>query len=85
MNYYYDSTDRLTRYKITTVFSDFEDKLRFQRQSRIGAPHAISIEEMATLTRYAKKRHIGITPLVEDLGHVTFILEDNNNSNQTVL
>jgi hypothetical protein len=30
---------------------------------------------MAALTRYARKRHIEITPLVQGLGHATFILK----------
>jgi hexosaminidase len=75
MNYYYESIDRLARYKINAVVFEFEDKLRYQRQPLIGAPQAISIDEMAALTKYAKERHIEITPLVQGLGHATFILK----------
>jgi hexosaminidase len=32
MNYYYESIDRLARYKINAVVFEFEDKLRYQRQ-----------------------------------------------------
>ena len=75
MNYYYKSIDRLARYKINAVVIEFEDKLRYRRQPLVGAPQAISINEMAALTRYARERHIEITPLVQGLGHATFILK----------
>ena len=75
MNYYYESIDRLARYKINAVVIEFEDKLRYRRQPLVGAPQAISIDEMAALTRYARERHIEITPLVQGLGHATFILK----------
>jgi hexosaminidase len=57
------------------VVIEFEDKLRYSRQPLVGAPQSISIDEMAALTRYARKRHIEITPLVQGLGHATFILK----------
>jgi hexosaminidase len=75
MNYYYESIDRLARYKINAVVFEFEDKLRYQRQPLVGAPQSISIDEMAALTRYARERHIEIAPLVQGLGHATFILK----------
>jgi hexosaminidase len=75
MNYYYESIDRLARYKINAVVFEFEDKLRYRRQPLVGAPQSISIDEMAALTRYARERHIEITPLVQGLGHATFILK----------
>jgi|WetSurMetagenome_2_1015567.scaffolds.fasta_scaffold08399_2 hexosaminidase len=75
MNYYYESIDRLARYKINGVVIEFEDKLRYQRQPLVGAPQSISIDEMAALTLYARERHIEVTPLVQGLGHATFILK----------
>lgn len=75
MGYYYESIDRLARYKINAVVFEFEDKLRYLRQPLVGAPQSISLDEMAALTRYARERHIEITPLVQGLGHATFILK----------
>jgi N-acetyl-beta-hexosaminidase len=75
MNYYYESIDRLAKYKINAIVFEYEDKLRFRRQPLVGAPQSISIDEMAALTRYARERHIEITPLVQGLGHATFILK----------
>ena len=75
MKYYYDSINRLARYKINAIIFEFEDKLRFRRRPLVGAPQSISIDEMAALTRYARCRHIEISPLVQGLGHATFILK----------
>ena len=75
INYYYKSIDRLARYKINAITWEFEDKLRYETQPLVGAPQAISIEEMAAITKYARKRNIEITPLVQGLGHATFILK----------
>ncbi len=77
MKYYYDSIDRLARYKINAIIFEFEDKLRYQRQPLVGAPQAIGIDEMAALTSYARRRHIEISPLVQGLGHATYILKHN--------
>jgi len=81
MNYYYESIERLARYKINAIVFEFEDKLRYRRQPLVGAPHSISIDEMAALTHYARERHIEITPLVQGLGHATFILKHQEYAN----
>ena len=75
LNYYFDCIDRLARYKINSVIFEFEDKLRYTRQPIVGAPQAISIDEMAALSQYARDRHIEISPLVQGLGHATYILK----------
>ncbi|MCG2461644.1 beta-N-acetylhexosaminidase [Flavobacteriaceae bacterium F89] len=75
MNIYYESIDRLARYKINAVIFEFEDKLRYELQPLVAAPESINISEMAALTKYARQRHIEITPLVQGLGHATYILK----------
>lgn len=81
MNYYYESIDRLAKYKINAIVFEFEDKLRYQLQPLVGAPQSISIDEMAALTKYALDRNIEITPLVQGLGHATFILKHEQYAN----
>lgn len=76
MNYYYESIDRLARYKINAIIFEVEDKLRYVKRPLVGAPQAISINEMTALTDYAADRHIEISPLVQGLGHATFILKN---------
>ena len=75
MEYYYQEIDKLARYKINAVIWELEDKLRYTRRPEIGAPNAISKQEMQALCRYAKERNIEITPLVQGLGHAGFILK----------
>lgn len=75
MEYYYGAIDRLAEMKINAVIFELEDKLRYRRQPVVGAGNAMSIEEVAALTRYARERHIEISPLIQGLGHAAFILK----------
>ena len=74
-NYYYRIIDQLARIKINSIIVEFEDKLRFRKAPVVGASHAISIEEFKAISRYAKDRNIEISPLVQGLGHASFILK----------
>ncbi len=73
--YYYQMIDRLAAIKINAIIVEFEDKLRYRQAPLIGAAHAISIEEFAAISRYAEERNIEISPLVQGLGHASFILK----------
>ena len=75
MDYYYREIDKLSRYKINAVIWEIEDKLRYERRPEIGAPNAISMQEMQALCRYAQERNVEICPLVQGLGHAGFILK----------
>jgi hypothetical protein len=79
----------LAKYKINMLVWEWEDKFAYPSHPEIGAPGAFTMEEMQAFTRYAKKYHIQIAPLVQGLGHVSFILKwpqfaslrENNASN----
>ncbi|MDP2334889.1 MAG: glycoside hydrolase family 20 zincin-like fold domain-containing protein [Bacteroidota bacterium] len=73
--YYYHAIDKLARYKINAVIWEIEDKLRYTRRPEIGAPNAISKQEMASICRYAQERNVEISPLIQGLGHAGFILK----------
>ena len=75
MEYYYKEIDRLARYKVNAVIWEIEDKLGYTRRPEIASPNAISKQEMKALCRYAKDRHVEISPLVQGLGHASFILK----------
>ena len=75
MEYYYSMIDRLSACKVNAIIWELEDKLRFTRRPEVGAPNAISKQEMQALSRYAKERNIEINPLVQGLGHAGFILK----------
>lgn len=65
----------LSRYKINMLIWEWEDKFEYPSHPEIGAPGAFTMKEMQELTLYAKKFHIQIVPLVQGLGHVSFILK----------
>lgn len=84
--YYYRLIDKLSQYKINGIIWEIEDKLQYSRRPEVAAPNAISKQEMQSISRYAKERHIEISPLIQGLGHATYILkhhwelrEDPNN------
>ncbi len=74
-NYYYKLMDWLAQYKINAVILEMEDKIQYKSQPEIASSDAFSVEEWAKLAHYAKERNIEISPLVQGLGHVSFILK----------
>jgi len=65
----------LSRYKVNMLVWEWEDKFAYPSHPEIGAPGAFTLEEMKEFTRYAKQYHIQLVPLVQGLGHVSFILK----------
>lgn len=65
----------LSRYKINILVWEWEDKFAYPDHPEIGAPGAFTLEEIQDLTRYARQYHIQIVPLVQGLGHASFILK----------
>lgn len=65
----------LAAYKINMLVWEWEDKFEYPSHPEIGAPGAFTMKEMQELTRYAQQYHIQIVPLVQGLGHVSFILK----------
>ncbi len=65
----------LAYYKVNMLVWEWEDKFAYPSHPEIGAPGAFTMEEMQELTRYARQYHIQIVPLVQGLGHVSFILK----------
>lgn len=65
----------LARYKVDVLVWEWEDKLAYERHPEIGAPGAFTKSEMQELSRYAQKHHMQIVPLVQGLGHVSYILK----------
>jgi hexosaminidase len=65
----------MARYKINMLVWEWEDKLAYESYPEVGAPGAFTISEMQEFTEYAARYHIEIVPLVQGLGHVSFILK----------
>jgi hexosaminidase len=65
----------LAHYKVNILVWEWEDKLAYRCHPDIGAPGAFTIDEMQEFTSYARQHHVEIVPLVQGLGHVSFILK----------
>lgn len=65
----------LARYKINMLVWEWEDKFLYPSHPEIGAPGAFTMEEMQEITHFAKQYHVQLVPLVQGLGHVSFILK----------
>lgn len=74
-DYYYELMDRLAELKINGIILEIEDKLAYQLQPKVGSSDAWSIEKWEKLSNYAMARNIRISPLVQGLGHASFILK----------
>jgi hypothetical protein len=65
----------LAGYKINMLIWEWEDKFAYPSHPEIGAPGAFTMQEMQEMTRYARQYHIQIVPLVQGLGHSSYILK----------
>ncbi|WP_339707998.1 glycoside hydrolase family 20 zincin-like fold domain-containing protein [Algoriphagus aquimarinus] len=74
-DYYYELMDRLAEMKINGIILEIEDKLAYEKQPKVGSSDAWTIAEWEKLSDYAMARNIRISPLVQGLGHASFILK----------
>jgi hypothetical protein len=74
-SYYYDLIDKISGYKINAIIVEMEDKLKFKRQPLVASADALTIEEWQDLSNYANDRNISISPLIQGLGHASFVLK----------
>lgn len=75
LDYYYRLMDRLASYKINSIIVELEDKLKYESQPLIGSADALTKEEWQKLSTYALSKNIRMSPLVQGLGHASFILK----------
>ena len=73
--YYFELIDELASLKINGIIIEFEDKLGYQKRPIVAAPDSYSISWWKSLSDYAYKRNIKISPLIQGLGHASFILK----------
>lgn len=73
--YYYQLMDKLASYKVNAIILEAEDKIEYARQPKVGSEDALSISKWKKLSEYAKARNIEISPLIQGLGHASFVLK----------
>ena len=79
--YYFKLIDELASIKINGIIVEFEDKLGYERRPTIAAPDSYSISWWKSLSEYANERNIKISPLIQGLGHASFILKHDKYKN----
>jgi len=77
--YYFDLMDELAQLKINGIILEIEDKLKYKRRPEVASADALTSEEWKALSEYAVNRNIYISPLVQGLGHASFILKHDQN------
>ena len=78
-SYYYNLIDELAQLKINGIILEIEDKLKYKRRPEVGSSDALTIEEWREISKYALARNIEISPLVQGLGHASFVLKHKKN------
>ena len=79
--YYFKLIDELASIKINGIIVEFEDKLGYERRPTIAAPDSYSISWWKSLSEYANERNIKISPLIQGLGHASFVLKHDKYKN----
>jgi hypothetical protein len=77
--YYFNLIDQLAKLKVNGIIVEFEDKLKYETRPEVGSSDSFSIDWWIELSEYAHKRNISINPLVQGLGHASFILKHQKN------
>jgi hypothetical protein len=65
----------LAGYKVNMLIWEWEDKFAYPSHPEIGAPGAFTAKEIKELATYAQQYHMQLVPLVQGLGHSSFILK----------
>lgn len=78
-SYYYNLLDELAQLKINGIILEIEDKLKYKRRPEVPSSDALTIEEWREISKYALARNIEISPLVQGLGHASFVLKHKKN------
>ncbi|MGW9687047.1 glycoside hydrolase family 20 zincin-like fold domain-containing protein [Flagellimonas sp. 2504JD1-5] len=73
--YYYQLIDKLAGYKVNAIIAEVEDKIKFERHPKIASADALSKTEWQKLSDFANDRNIEISPLMQGLGHSSFVLK----------
>ena len=74
-DYVCDFIRKMASYKVNMILWEWEDKFGYTRHPEIAAPGAFTRREMQEFTALALKHHVQLVPLVQGLGHVSYILK----------
>ncbi len=70
--------DELCKYKFNTILMELEDKFPYEEVKGITSANALTKDELREIIRYASDRYLEIIPLQQTLGHVEYILKQDD-------
>ncbi len=73
--YVEDFIRELASFKVNVLVWEWEDKFGYEKHPAIAAPGAYTKQEMQAFSRLAQSHHMQIVPLIQGLGHVSYILK----------
>ena len=65
----------LAHYKVNMLVWEWEDKFAYESHPEVGAPGAFTKKEVQEFTKFAAQHHVQLVPLIQGLGHASFILK----------
>ena len=70
--------DELCKYKFNTIMMELEDKFPYEEVKGITSVNALNEVQLEEIIRYASDRYFEIIPLQQTLGHVEYILKNDD-------
>jgi len=74
-DYLHDMVKRLAAMKLNALVLELEDKFLYTRRPEISAPVGLSADDLRALVDTCKRYHVEFVPLVQGLGHASYILK----------
>lgn len=74
-DYLVEMVRRLAHFKINALVLELEDKFLYERHPDISAPLGLSADDLRSLVAVCREFNISLVPLVQGLGHVSYILK----------
>ncbi len=75
LEYLWELVPRLASLKINALVLEIEDKFLYKRRGEISAPVGFSQGQLKEFVRQCGRYHIEFVPLVQGLGHASYILK----------
>ena len=73
-DYLVEAVRRMAAFKVNALVLELEDKFLYRKHPEISAPVGLSADELASLTQVCAEFHVELIPLVQGLGHASYIL-----------
>ena len=73
--YLVDLVRNLAGFKVNALVLELEDKFLYRKRPEVSAPLSLSADDLKSLTAVCKEFHVELVPLIQGLGHASYILK----------